>query len=24
MNKNRKIVENILKAQTRRRVIYVK
>jgi hypothetical protein len=24
MNKNRKIVENILKAQTRRREIYVK
>jgi len=24
MNKNRKIVENILKAQTRRKVIYVK
>jgi len=24
MNKNRKIVENILKAQTRRRVIYVR
>jgi len=24
MNKNRKIVENILKAQTRRRAIYVR
>jgi hypothetical protein len=24
MNKNRKIVENILKEQTRRRVIYVR